>query len=257
LSSRPVPFMPEVPNDASTLRALASQCADDLMAAGADAVVLVGSVAVGSAGPWSDIDMVVVTRRPDDWAHPHQQVRSGRVVNVDVATVEGVRRAFASIPDALAVVPGWQQGDILADPLGIAQVLMTEAAAWSFDERTEDIGRWAAAEVTGLAEELHKTRNVASAAARVVNATLVVLQLSGPMVAMAGRHYRSENDLWDLAAEVMGASWEEGRDRVLGLVGAADPRGAGIVYRLAAARVEPWFTSAQRQIVELAMSAVE
>jgi hypothetical protein len=227
------------------------------MTAGADAVVLVGSVAVGSAGQWSDLDMVVVTRQPDDWTHPHQQVRSGRVVNVDVVTVEGVRAAFASIPDALAVVPGWQQAEILADPDGIAHVLKTEAAAWSFEGRARDIGNWAAAEVTGLAEELHKTRNVASAAARAVNATLVVLQLSGPMVAMAGRHYRSENDLWDLAAEVMGTDWEEGRDRVLGLVSPADSRAAGIVYGLAAARVESWLTTAQRQIVELAMSAVE
>lgn len=227
------------------------------MAAGADAVVLVGSVAVRSAGPWSDIDLIAVTQHPDDLAQLRQQVRSRRVVNVDVVTAEGVRAAFAAIPNALGVVPGWQQAEILADPRGVAHAIAAEAAAWTFAGRADDIGRWAAATVTGLSEELLKTRNIASAAARTVNAILVVLQLSGPIVAMAGRHYRSENDLWDLAAEVMGTAWEQARDRVLGLDGQADPSAAGIVYEIAVARVGPWFNTGQRQVVDLARSALE
>jgi hypothetical protein len=227
------------------------------MAAGADAVVLVGSVAVRSAGPWSDIDLVALTQLPSEPVLLRQQVRSGRVVNVDVVTAEGVRAAFEATPDALAVVPGWQQADILVDPHGLAQAIAAEAAAWSFDGRADDIGRWAAVTVTGLAEELQKTRNVASAAARAVNAALVLFQLSGPMVALAGRHYRSENDLWDLAAEVMGAPWEQARDRVLGLDGPADPQAARTLYELAVARVEPLFTAGQRQVVDLARSAAE
>ena len=247
-----MPPTPVIPKDASALRHLASQCADDLLAAGAVAVVLVGSVALGSAGPGSDIDLIAVTERPDDVSQPQQQVRSRRVVNVDIVTPAGVRAAFAVIPDALAVVPGWQHADILADPHGVARAIRGEAAAWSFDGRTDEIGRWAAGVVTGLAEELQKTRNVSSSAARLVNATLVLLQLSGPMLALAGRHYRSENELWDLAAEVMGAEWEQARDRVLGLGLPADPTAAAILYRSAAARVEPWLTSAQRQVIDLA-----
>lgn len=249
--------MPGVPETQLTLRDLAFQCADDLMAAGADAVVLVGSVAIRSAGPWSDIDLVALTQQPGEPVLLRQQVRSGRVVNVDVVTAEGVRAAFEAIPDALAVVPGWQQADILVDPHGLAHAISAEAAAWSFDGRADDIGRWAAATVTGLAEELQKTRNVASTAARAVNAALVLFQLSGPMVALDGRHYRSENDLWDLAAEVMGPAWQRARDRVLGLDGPADPQAARTLYELAVACVEPWFTTGQRQVVDLARSAAE
>ena len=128
---------------------------------------------------------------------------------------------------------------------------------WFLPIQVRTIGRWAAATVTGLAEELQKTRNVASAVTRSVNAALVLLQLSGPMVALAGRHYRSENDLWDLAAEVMGPPWERARDRVLGLDGPADPQAARALYELAVARVEPWFTTGQRQVVALARSAAE
>ena len=248
---------PGVPETSQTLRVLASQCADDLLAAGADAVVLVGSVAVTSAGPWSDIDLVALTPESGEPALPSQLVRSGRVVNVDVVTAEGVRAAFAKIPDALAVVPGWQQADILADPHGLAHALAAEAADWAFDGRADDVGHWAAATVTGLAEELQKTRNVASPAARVVNAALVLFQLSGPMVALAGRLYRSENDLWDLAAEVMGPDWRQARDLVLGLNGPADPQAARTLYELAVARAEPWFTTGQRQVVDLATSAAE
>jgi len=248
---------PGVPEPSLTLRVLASQCADDLMAAGADAVVLVGSVAVASPGPWSDIDLVALTPTEGEAALPHQLVRSGRVVNVDVVTAEGMRAAFAKIPDALAVVPGWQQADILADPHGLARAISAEAADWSFDGRADEIGRWAAATVTGLAEELQKTRNVASKAARAVNAALVLFQLSGPMLALACRHYRSENDLWDLAAEVMGQRWQLARDRVLGLDGPADPQAARTLYELAVARAEPWFTTGQRQVVDLATSAAE
>ncbi len=225
------------------------------MTAGADAVVLVGSVAVATAGRWSDIDLVAVTPKEGEPALPRQLVRSGRVVNVDVVTAEGVRAAFAKIPDALAVVPGWQQADILADPHGLAHAIAAEAADWSFDGRADDIGQWAAGTVTGLAEELQKIRNVASRSARVVNAAVVLFQLSGPMVALAGRHYRSENDLWDLAAEVMGPQWQQARDRVLGLDGPADPQAARTLYELAVARAEPWLTPEQRQVVGLATSA--
>ena len=239
----------------SALRDVASQCADDLMAAGAQAVALVGSVAVGSAGPWSDVDLVAVAPQSVDLSRLRQQVRSGRVVNVDIVSAEQVRAAFTEIPDALAVVPGWQQADILVDPQGVARTITAEAAAWSFDGRDDDIGRWAAGSVTGLAEELQKTRNLASATARVVNATLVLLQLSGPMVALARRHYRSENDLWDLAAEIAGPAWQRARDRVLGLDGPADPEAARVLYDLAVERVQPWLTSEQRQVVDLARSA--
>jgi hypothetical protein len=248
----------EGPEGPLTLRELASQCADDLLAAGGlVAVVLVGSVAAGSAGRWSDIDLIAVTRQPGQPAGPRQQVRSGRVVNIDVVSAEEVRAAFAAIPDALAVVPGWQHADILVDPHGVARAIAAKAAAWSFEGRADDIGRWAAATVTGLAEELQKIRNVDSIAARSVNAAVVLLQLSGPMVALAGRHYRSENDLWDLAAEVVGATWQQARDRVLGLDGPADPQAARILYELAAARVESWLTSEQRLVVDLARSPAE
>jgi hypothetical protein len=165
--------------------------------------------------------------------------------------------AFAAIPEALAVVPGWQHADILLDPRGLAHDIATEAADWSFDGRADDIGRWAAAKVTGLAEEVQKTRNARSAAARAVNAILVVLQLSGPMVALASRHYLSENDLWDLAAEVMGPAWRQARDRVLGLEGPAGPAAASTVYELAAVCVEKWLTTGQRQVVDLARAASE
>jgi hypothetical protein len=248
---------PERPEDLLTLRDLASQCADDLMAAGADAVALVGSVAVRSAGAWSDIDLVALTPHPGDPALPRQLVRSGRVVNVDVVTADEVWAAFAAIPDALAVVPGWQQADILVDPNGAARAIAAEAVAWSFEGRADDIGRWAAATVTGLAEELQKTRNVASASARAVNAALVLFQLSGPMVALARRHYQSENDLWDLAAEVMGPTWARARDRVLGLDGSADPQAARTLYELAVAAAEPWLTTEQRAVVDLARSSAE
>ena len=178
-------------------------------------------------------------------------------MNVDVLTTAAVRDAFASIPEALAVVPGWQHADILLDPHGTAQAMAAEATAWSFHSRTDDIGRWAAATVTGLAEELNKTRGADSPVTRCVNATLVALQLSGPMVALAERHYRSENDLWDLAAEVMGPDWKRARDRVLGIDGPADPTAAQVLYELAVARAGSWLGPGQRQVVDLARSAAE
>jgi Nucleotidyltransferase domain len=236
---------------------LACQCADDLMAAGADAVALVGSVAVATAGRWSDIDLVAVTDLPGSLAEVRQQVRGGRVVNVDVVTDGGVRDSFASIPAALAVVPGWQHADILSDPTGVARALADEAASWTFAGRTDDIGRWAAGTVTGLAEELVKSRHLSSAAARAVNSVVIALQLSGPMVAMAERHYRSENELWDLAAEVMGPEWALARDRVLGLDRTPDPGAAARLYTLAVQRADPWLTPSQRQVVDLARSAAD
>jgi predicted nucleotidyltransferase len=71
-------------------RRIAADVAADLVAAGARAVVLVGSVARGDAHPTSDIDLIAVGTGPAD----RLLIRSGRQVSVSWRTAERIRESF-------------------------------------------------------------------------------------------------------------------------------------------------------------------
>jgi hypothetical protein len=53
-------------------------------------------------------------------------------------------------------VPAWRGARILADPLGEAAHLQSEAHAWDWTLIGDEADHWVADQVTGFAEEVHR-----------------------------------------------------------------------------------------------------
>jgi hypothetical protein len=232
---------------------LCRRLAGDLIREGAQAVVLTGSHARGTATPESDVDLLVI----GTGTGPGYQlsVREDRLVAVSWCTGEQQRRRFASPRSAVTEIPGWRSAVIVTDPDGIAAALQREAADWTWDRVTGQAREWVAEELTGLAEEVHKL----AAALRhgrprmaAVQRDLLVLHL--PMV-LAVRFQllcASENDLWDAIAVRAGEDWRASQDRALCLDReslAGSCLAALELYRQAAGIAEPLPGDRQRGVV--------
>ncbi|WP_211588605.1 nucleotidyltransferase domain-containing protein [Allorhizocola rhizosphaerae] len=230
--------------------------ADELVVQGAQAVVLVGSVARGDALPTSDVDLIALGSGP---AY-RLLVRDGRQVSVSWRTAEDVRASFLQPAEAGGAVPAWRGAVVLADPTGEAARLRAEAHAWDWSQVGEAADAWVAEQITGYAEEVHRLVGQAGGgsprAAAVVRCVLALRMA----VVLAVHHrilYDSENRLWDLVAEAEGPRWTRAQDRALGVVEATVPeanRAALDLYAMTAARTEHLLVDAQREVVRLALA---
>lgn len=100
-------------------RVVADVVADELIAAGAQAVILTGSWARGEGTPESDLDLHALGNGP-----PYRlSRRDGYLLSVTWETAESVRAAFHGPLAAGGAVGGWRQAVILADPEGLAAAL--------------------------------------------------------------------------------------------------------------------------------------
>src|SRR5665213_1441551 len=127
---------------------IAREEAGQLMAAGADAVVLTGSVTRGLATGFSDIDLIVL----GDGPRYRLERRAGVLVSISWRTAEQVRASFQDVGEVMTTVLGWRDGMLLADPRALAQELRKEACRWKWDDLGPRTDLWVAEEVTGLAE---------------------------------------------------------------------------------------------------------
>ena len=139
------------PTDLNVVTA-ASELAEELARAGANAVCLVGSHATGAATPTSDVDIAVVGLGP----HCRLELREQLLFSIGWAPEE-VQRQRLYEPDWLAThVVGWRHAVVLHDPDGIAESIRNEAASWNWAHVSDRCDGWVAEKVTGLAEEVHK-----------------------------------------------------------------------------------------------------
>jgi hypothetical protein len=242
--------------DPAILR-VARRVARDAVASGARAVVLTGSHARGDANASSDIDIIVVHARMPaerDWL-PVQQHRFGHLVTVSTATAAGVRAAFRTPRDATTHVPGWRDAFVLHDPDGVAARLVRAAQRWTWEGIAPACDDYVADELTGYAEEVHKLvaaierrRWMAAAVWRDVFAT----RLAHVMAIHRRTLFGTENVLWDVVCDALGAEWREAQSAALSLGGeptARSCRGALRLYALAAREARSLFDARQRRIV--------
>ncbi len=232
-------------------RRLAEALAGELTARG---VALTGSIATGTDHPDSDIDLVAVaeTARED-------QIRSveGRMVTIGWKTIDEIEAALHCPWEAPAAV-AWRDARLLADPEGLLEHVKARAAAWDWLLIADQADRWAAAGVTGLAEEVHKVCGMLTAdnaRAAAANRAILTLRLPGLLAAADRILYRSENELWDLICRAEGEAWTDAWDSAAGLTGtdpAASCRAALRLYRIAAARVDEALDETQRPVVATA-----
>lgn len=198
---------------------VARELTGELVAAGAEAVVLLGSHARGAAHRHSDIDLYALGPGP---AYRLER-RGDFLVAVSWRTAAQEREAFLTPARAGGAIPAWRRALLLADPAGSAAALVREARDWTWDA----IGRarcdaWVAEEVTGYAEEVQKL--VGSLALRqtwtaAVQRAVLALRLA-PILAVHRRLlYETENQLWALVAAALGKRWARAQGVALGAGG--------------------------------------
>jgi hypothetical protein len=218
-------------------------------------IALFGSVAKGTDHPHSDIDLVVATD------HDHgTQVRQveGRMVTLSRKAPAELAAAFTRPWEAGAAVAAWRSARILTDPHGTMNDLQAQARAWTWDALAHDADRWAASELVGLAEEIHKIHGMLAQGrprAAAANRALVHLSLGGPLAAANRILYDSENDLWDAVARAEGPAWARAWDDAAGVTGCDHTTGCRAalrLYRYAADRLAPHLDDGDRAVVDTA-----
>jgi hypothetical protein len=226
--------------------------AEDLAGEGAEAAVLVGSHARGDAGPDSDVDVLAVG--PQTFSFRLER-RGGLLVSVSSRPPEAYRREMGDPSFVGTAVPGWREAVVLHDPGGAAVSLIEEAKAWTWESLGRRCDGWVAEEITSLAEEVHKL----VAALRDGHHTKAAVQRSVLAVRPAqilAVHRRilhgSENRLWDLVANAMGAGWRRAQSAAFGLNG--EPfeetcQAALRLYGLAADEARSLLDERQRRVV--------
>lgn len=232
----------------------------ELVAAGAASVVLTGSHVRGSAGMLSDIDLHVIGVGP---AYRLED-RDGRIVSISWHTVDEVEASFLSPSGAGAAVPGWRSAVIVHDTGNVADGLIQRARTWSWDDIGDDVlNAWVAEELTGLSEEVFKLVQLLGQdrlTAAAIQRNLLALRVLVVMATHLRLLYDSENVLWDLVAEAMGAGLERMQAGALGLSDESFRNTCMASLNLFAAacgHVEALFDDRQRAVVSAAIRALE
>lgn len=218
-------------------------------------IALFGSVAKGTDHAASDIDLMIATT-----AGEGVQVRQveGRMVTLTRNTPEDLRAAFSRPWEAGSAVAAWRFASLLHDPDGVMTALQAEARAWTWERIGAEADRWAAGELVGLAEEVHKVAGMLTLGrprAAAANRAILTLHLGGPLAAANRLLYDSDNDLWDALAAAEGPAWARAWDTAAGLTAATHEdgcRSALHLYRLAADRLAHHLDEADRAIVHTA-----
>lgn len=233
---------------------LAAEIGRRLMDGGAEAVVLAGSVVRGEASAESDIDLYAFGPRASYtlWRH------SARLISITWRSPEAEREAFLTPSKAGAVIPAWRSAHILFDPRGVAADLQHAATEWTWDV----IGRprldqYVAGEITGLAEEVHKLVGSLRSGRRwtaAVQRSILALQLAPVLSVHLRLLYETENRLWDLVAEEMGAEWRQAQDDAFAAALEPACRAALRLYAMAAQNVAHTLEPQQREVVSYAAS---
>lgn len=225
-----------------------------LMEGGAQAVVLAGSVVRGEASAESDVDLYAFGPRSGYFLERKQ----GRLISITWRRPETQRAAFLDPSKVGAVVPGWRGAIILEDPDGIAAEFRSLAENWTWDViRDDTLQRYVAAEVTNLAEEVHKLVAALRAGrpwTAAVQRNVLALQLAPILSVHLRLLYETENRLWDLVAEGMGPEWHKAQRAAFEESLLPSCRAALRLYRLAGSAVEPLLDPVQCDVVAHAAS---
>jgi hypothetical protein len=236
---------------------VAERVAAEEAARGAQAVILVGSVATGDAHERSDVDLVVLGAETAE----RVELRDGTAVSLSYVRPELERPRFRDPSQVGAFVPGWRQAVVLHDPHGLAAAFKAEAEEWTWDSVAAAADAWVAESVTGLTEEVQKLLRALARGRRLnaaVQRSVLALRLPLPASVHLRLLYGTENRLWELVAQGMGERWRRAQEQALGTDGGgfeASCRAALELYSLAAEAVRPLLDERQREVVAAAESA--
>ena len=238
--------------------AVAERVARSLAERGARAVALVGSHSRGHADAESDLDFAVIGEGP----HYRLETYDDWLISLGWATAEEQRQRLYE-PSYLGThVPGWREALVLHDPEGLAASIQREALEWSWNLVEDRCSAWIAEGITGYAEEAQRLGASLRAGRKTtaaVQRSILTLRLPRTLALHLRILYGTENELWDLVADELGAPWRDAQSAALGLGGEsldASCRAALRLFALAATEVGQHLDDRQLAVVEHALRRV-
>lgn len=228
----------------------------ELVAAGAEAIVLVGSHARGEATELSDVDLYVIGTGPTY----EVRVVDDLLCSISWRTEEQERQALRRPASVGAAVPGWRTSRILHDPAGIAGALKAEAQAFDWSAIGSECDEWVADQVTGYAEEVLKlvaARRASERQLAAVQRSILALRLPACMAVHHRLLFDSENRLWSTVNQALGERWATAQAAALGL---GEPERADeaalTLFTLAVDQPRPLLSPQQHAVVDFALRAI-
>lgn len=235
---------------------LTRQLVAELIQDGAEAVVLTGSHARGTATDASDLDFVVIGDGPSYLL----DVREGVLVAQAWANVDEHRRRLSEPGEVGTAVPGWREAVLLHDPDAVAATLKQEALDWSWEQVEDHCDRWVAEKLIGYAEEVQKLVAAMRDERKLIAAVqrdLLAVRLA-PILAVHQRLlYGTENVLWDRVGDAMGLEWRQEQAAALATGGESFEQSciaALCLFRLAVAAVQPLLDDRQLAVTRRALA---
>ncbi len=117
-----------------------------------------GSYARGTAGPFSDVDIVRFTTGDETVLPGHgSHLISSRLVVVSNVTPTQLEAAFTQPEVAVETIQGLRSGRALLDRDGSYSAIQQRALSFQWDEKMQaKANRWASQQMVGWIEEIHK-----------------------------------------------------------------------------------------------------
>ena len=236
----------------------------DVIAAG-----LVGSYARRQEGKYSDVDLdIYVSQLPENpYGGYTLRYWDNRLISLKYATLEDERSGLSDPRRAIWVVPGLRGMKILLDKDGSLTELQKAAEHFDFSLLQSRADEYAAEQVMGNAEEVHK---ILSGLARSHESTVLyatwglVKNMLETVAVQRGLLIVSENRYFDLIQEAVGrdTKWTRAFRMAWGLDANASQyqsRGAAALtlYRLSAAMFDGLIPEKHREVVTTTLRLIK
>jgi predicted nucleotidyltransferase len=237
------------------IQSLTTEMSKRLVDQGAQATLLTGSHARGTARPDSDVDLVAVGEGPEGW----MELRGGRLVSVYWWSAEEVRRRLVDPEKALLAVRAWRDGVVLDDPTGVGAELQREAHDWTWERIDREADAWVAEKLVVWSEYARKLIGAVDDG-RLLDAAAIRAQLTVQLAEIFAVHRRlseeSENGFWETVAEAGGQHWRSTLERALRNGDDADATAAAIdLVRILVTETEDLLDDRQRAVIDYALGA--
>jgi len=224
-------------------------------------VGIVGSYARGQEGKYSDVDFDIYVSKMPDGPYDGYTLRhwDGKLVSLKYALLEDEKSALENPRRAIWVVPGLSGMQIVLDKDGSLSALQIIAQKFDWMLLQPEADEFAAEEVMGSAEEVHKILNglVRGHESTVLYATWgLVKNILEAVAVQRGLMIVSENRYFDLIQDSVGrdTKWTRAFRMAWGLDANASQyqsRGAAALtlYRLTAAMFDRLIPEKHRDVV--------
>jgi hypothetical protein len=232
-------------------------------------VGIVGSYARGQESRYSDVDLDIYVRRLPEDPHERYTLRywDNRLISLKYALPDEERSALQDPRRAIWAVPGLRGMRILLDRDGIVAELQKAAREFDWTPLQPAADEFAAEEIMGNAEEVHKILN---GLARGHESTVLyaswglVKNMLEAAAVQRGIMIASENRYFDLIQDSLGrdSEWTQAFRRAWGLEEGASSyrsRGEGALrlYRLSAGMFEGLIPEKHREVVSRTLQLIQ